>query len=491
MTGGSIGIDVMHCGSVCVSPYLPFGGDDCGILRASGLTTRKEDRIWLPVSSYLIRHPEGMLLFDCGWHREISPGGTYDRRAQIRHMSRTLYMVNQGILPEGEAVDEQLARRGISPEDLDCVILSHLDVDHASGLKLVRDAKRILVSEDEVRCAKKHRVRYASSMWEGVDMETFSFDETGIGPFGRSKDLFGDGTVQMVSIPGHSDGQIALRIANGERFVLLFADGGYATRSWKEMIRPGISMDPERQMASLRWIREQSLDPNCVESLANHDPDVAPHSIELRSAHHERRIVPRDHHIGEIPDAVDALQRQPAVRAEGGRLALLQVPFQRYRIPGADVAPVGLDENAGLLGAMAGGVDHPHAGTDLELVLLDDPGSRDLRLPALVDQDLRLRVPLQVPDVVAVRVGQNDRVDVLREDPDLPERGLDGGPHVLRARVDHDVPPFGPDERGGGMRLDEIPVVVALQEPYAEDVELYHGMSHPMEALIAVASRRR
>ncbi len=229
MTERSIRIDVMHCGSVCVSPYLPFGGDGCGILKASGLTTEKKDRIWLPVSSYLIRHPEGMLLFDCGWHREMSPEGTYDKRAQIRHMSRTLYMVNQGILPEGEAVDEQLARMGISPSDLDCVILSHLDVDHVSGLKLVRDAKRILVSEDEVECARRHKVRYAPSMWKGVDMETFSFDEKGIGPFGMSKDLFGDGTVQMVGIPGHSDGLIALKISNGDRFVLLFSDGGYAT----------------------------------------------------------------------------------------------------------------------------------------------------------------------------------------------------------------------------------------------------------------------
>ncbi len=32
---------------------------------------------------------------------------------------------------------------------------------------------------------------------------------------------------------------------------------------------------------SLEWIREQALDGNCVECLANHDPDVKPHVIEL------------------------------------------------------------------------------------------------------------------------------------------------------------------------------------------------------------------
>ena len=36
------------------------------------------------------------------------------------------------------------------------------------------------------------------------------------------------------------------------------------------------------QRKSLEWIREQSLDPNCVVSLATHDPDVEPQVIELK-----------------------------------------------------------------------------------------------------------------------------------------------------------------------------------------------------------------
>ena len=32
---------------------------------------------------------------------------------------------------------------------------------------------------------------------------------------------------------------------------------------------------------SLSWIREQSLNIDCIESLANHDPDIIPHVICL------------------------------------------------------------------------------------------------------------------------------------------------------------------------------------------------------------------
>ena len=116
-------IHVMHTGEVRVSPYLPFGGDNCNLLKASGMTTPKEEWIWLPVSVYLIEHPKGLILVDTGWHRDMSPEGVYDKKAQIKSLgSRVLYNVNQGQIPLGEAVDEQLATMGIKPSDLDYVL---------------------------------------------------------------------------------------------------------------------------------------------------------------------------------------------------------------------------------------------------------------------------------------------------------------------------------------------------------------------------------
>lgn len=47
------------------------------------------------------------------------------------------------------------------------------------------------------------------------------------------------------------------------------------------MITSGITLDKQMQRQSLQWIREQSLSPDCIESLATHDTDVQPHVIEL------------------------------------------------------------------------------------------------------------------------------------------------------------------------------------------------------------------
>ena len=276
-------IHVLHTGEVRVSPYLPFGGDRCNLLKASGMTTPKEDWIWLPVSVYLIEHPKGLILVDTGWHRDMSPEGVYDKAAQIKSLgSRVLYNVNQGQIPLGEAVDEQLATMGIKPADLDYVLLTHLDCDHANGLRAVKDAKHIIVAQEELDCARKNGfIRYKKKWWEGVDLQTIEWNGTE-GPAQKSFDLFGDGSIKMINIPGHCDGLCAVKITREDgKYVLLFSDGGYATKSWKEMITSGVSLDKEMQRKSLQWIREQSMDANCIESLATHDTDIKPHVIEL------------------------------------------------------------------------------------------------------------------------------------------------------------------------------------------------------------------
>lgn len=95
------------------------------------------------------------------------------------------------------------------------------------------------------------RIRYNDKWWRDCNVEGFDWNDTE-GPFGRAYDLFGDGSVKLINIPGHSDGLCAVKLTNAEgRFALLFSDGGYASRSWQEMIISGISMDKTAQLCSL------------------------------------------------------------------------------------------------------------------------------------------------------------------------------------------------------------------------------------------------
>ena len=280
----NIKIHVFHTGEVCVAPDLPFGGDNSNIIKASGMFGKKGDRIWLPVSSYLIEHPQGKLLVDTGWSRDMSPEGVFDKKAQIKSLgSLILYEVNQGRIGLGQCIDEQLSQIGIKDSDIDGVLLTHLDCDHANGLKQVRNAKKFMASSDEVKFANKltNKVRYYKGWWKDIELTQFDWNDSE-GPVGKSYDLLGDGSIELINIPGHCDGLFAVKVKNNDgKFVLLFSDGGYARKSWEEMITSGIAADKELQKQSLTWIRQQSMDPNSIESLANHDPDIKPHIIEL------------------------------------------------------------------------------------------------------------------------------------------------------------------------------------------------------------------
>ncbi len=281
-----IKIQILATGSIHVSPYLPYNDTNSGKLKIYGLTVPQNEWVWLPVMCYLIHHPKGTILIDTGWNRQISPRGEYDKQAQrIALGSRLLARTIQGWLPEGQAIDEQLSSVGQCSSDIDYVVITHLDPDHVSGLSQVSSAKHILVSEAEMRATGGDnivdRVRYREQFWKDIPLTLYQWNSDR-GPFGRSYDLFGDHSVELINLPGHSDGLICVKITNEEgKYVLILSDSAYSSKTWKEMVIPGAGTNKEAQLKSIKWIREQSLSPNCIASLATHDPDIEPYTIEL------------------------------------------------------------------------------------------------------------------------------------------------------------------------------------------------------------------
>ena len=146
-------LHILRCGEICVSPVAALSGGSGAADTARMLTARERERVTLPVFCYLIEHPKGLVLMDTGWCRDISPRGDYDPKAVRQVLPAQLAALYRPCLPEGEAIHEQLAALGLRPEDLDCVLLTHLDADHTAGLRHLRGAKRMLVAERPRTCA--------------------------------------------------------------------------------------------------------------------------------------------------------------------------------------------------------------------------------------------------------------------------------------------------------------------------------------------------
>lgn len=262
-TNKKIKIHVLHCGQVVVPQLIPFG-----------FTGKYYRRTTLPVSAYLIESSKGKVLVDTGWH-------TLVRTHPVKEMGVHAYPFSKPVLSEGQAVNEQLARMGIMPDDLDYVTFTHLDADHAGGVKLVSAAKNILVDADELASANKSRFRYRKHMWQGVNITTFQMQSGAYGPHHRCYDLFGDESVILVSTPGHSKGHVVVMVRNNGKYVLLAGDVGYGKKSWEQMVLPGIIDDKPKEIQALQWLQKMAADPNCLDALAVHDADVVPHVIEF------------------------------------------------------------------------------------------------------------------------------------------------------------------------------------------------------------------
>lgn len=178
-------------------------------------------------------------------------------------------------------MDERLAALNMTSADIDWIVFSHMDFDHTSGLEHLREAKHVMASEKELADSKRYFYRYVQKNWAFAKVETFPFENTGIGPVGQSLDFFGDGSVIFVNTPGHTHGLITTLVRNGEQYAALAGDTFYTAENLKRHIIPGFTVDKRLAQQSLDYMIELSKDQNCVALLANHDPAVWEQTIEL------------------------------------------------------------------------------------------------------------------------------------------------------------------------------------------------------------------
>ena len=267
-----IKVHVFHTGSVRVDQAIPY--KEQNPLAVTGFLRPKEKKIILPVSCYLIQHPSGNVLIDTGWDSKY----VSDRPHRLFGL---LDGISTPIIKSGESVDYHLAELGLCPADLDCIFFSHMDFDHTSGLRLVKGAKRIMASKEEIADSKKYFLRYVKPNWSFAKVEPFVYENTGIGPVGRSYDVFHDGSVVLVNTPGHTHGLFSVVIQNGEKYIVLAGDTIYTQRSIQEKRIPGFTVDKRLAEKSLEWICQCAADENCLLVAANHDPAIGEQVVEL------------------------------------------------------------------------------------------------------------------------------------------------------------------------------------------------------------------
>jgi N-acyl homoserine lactone hydrolase len=259
-------VEVLQTGSVGVDKAVPDRSVSSNSLAFTGLFRSRKNRILLPVKCFLITLPNGQkILVDTGWDSKV-------RDHPIRTITYPMWFASKPILPPCQAIDELLYQRSLQPEDLAMVIMTHLDIDHDSGLRLVKKAPAIYATKEEQLALHSLDLRYVRKPCRGISFKTIVWNGTE-GPFGKSWDVFNDNSVVVLFTPGHSRGSLSIKVQAKDDFVLIVGDSGYNAHSWDSLAMPGPVASKEDLKTTLSWIAAQRKDPHCRKVLCAHDTD--------------------------------------------------------------------------------------------------------------------------------------------------------------------------------------------------------------------------
>ncbi|KAJ5309241.1 hypothetical protein PENANT_c042G01851 [Penicillium antarcticum] len=285
MTGshsGPVQLEFLTTGTVRIRPSMrsqPVGS--FAILRRLKSFLDREWTESLPVGVFLIRHSEGIFLFDTGQSPCCNDAGYFPRLAFANGFLIQFRITHQdGIL-------EQLHSCGIKATDLKGVVLSHLHNDHAGGLEdLVAEAPDlpIYISREHWNTFGEHPVFVSiegatPNHWpRDFSPRIVDLQDNALGPWKKSYPLTEDGKIVIVDTSGHVPGHIGLVVYGQgpkEEEVTFFlpGDATYGLDLLDKEEPDGINDDPIRAKQTLRTIKEFARESDVV-LLPSHDTDT-------------------------------------------------------------------------------------------------------------------------------------------------------------------------------------------------------------------------
>lgn len=214
------------------------------------------DREWtprLPISCYLIEHPDGAIVVDTGESSHANdPGYQPWWHPFVRTSER------RWVEPE-EEVGPQLRGLGAEPSEIRYLVMTHMHGDHAGGLSHFEGVE-ILMSEREaaMSTAKNGPMNgYLNSHYpDWLSPKTVAFDSDPWESFDASVSLTKDGAVRLIPTPGHTMGHLSVVVDQGEHLVLLTGDATYSEDALLRGAVDGVAQDEKLHRDSTRRIRD-------------------------------------------------------------------------------------------------------------------------------------------------------------------------------------------------------------------------------------------
>jgi glyoxylase-like metal-dependent hydrolase (beta-lactamase superfamily II) len=180
---------------------------------------------------YLIKHSQGWFLWDTGIPDAVAamPNGLApaDPKSVTWKRPKTLA--------------SQLEQLGVKPSDIKAMAVSHTHPDHIGNVEMFPTAMLY--------------VQKAEYAWPAADNKPRFKPEHPVTQLEGDHDVFGDGSVTILSTPGHTPGHQSLKVKlprTGE--IVLSGDAAHFKSNWENRRVPVTNTSKEQTVASMEKI---------------------------------------------------------------------------------------------------------------------------------------------------------------------------------------------------------------------------------------------
>ena len=207
----------LDCGTATIKDFDAFFSDKPG-LYAKGPREVSD-------GCYLIRHGDQIMLWDTAFPAKLA-GSEEDMGPLVARLTKT--------------VAQQLRELGINPQDVDIVGISHMHSDHTGQASEFPDA-RLIIGKGDFEQTRGKDDPFGPWRKEGAKVTTATAD----------LDIFGDGSVVALHLPGHTPDELGLLVKLASGPVLLTGDLYHSREAREKRGVPPFNTSREQTLASM------------------------------------------------------------------------------------------------------------------------------------------------------------------------------------------------------------------------------------------------
>jgi N-acyl homoserine lactone hydrolase len=272
--GATVAVEPILTGTMECPPAMLESAANLAGLRRLGIGTPRSKFWKVPIPAYLIRHPgAGPFLVDTGLHASVAS-------KPVENLGRVMGRFSHARIEPGQDLPGQLRARGVDPKAVGLIVMTHMHLDHTSGMSQFPGASFVVTEEEWAWASTGSRPLlhgYRPAHYDfAFDYRTLSYGSDAVSSyatFGRTFDLFGDGSVRLASTPGHTAGHQSLICRLADRDLVIAGDAIYTIAQLSGAPQPPRPFDRHNWRRSMRELQHFARTYPQAVILPGHDPE--------------------------------------------------------------------------------------------------------------------------------------------------------------------------------------------------------------------------